>query len=209
MTAVDDETPPSAPEEKTVQGLYMFGGVGCGKTMLMDLFILSSPPRFKVKRVHFHDFMLDIHARLRRHARERDPLVRVAEEYLRSCRVLCLDELMVTDVADAMILHRLFDQFWAQGLVLVSTSNRPPDGLYENGLQRALFLPFIRELKERCVVRSFGACMCDVLVAALVVLMIIFLSMSAEKDEPLRNLLSKRSRRVYLFCHPPNPRPTI
>ncbi|KAH7624102.1 hypothetical protein Ndes2526B_g01357 [Nannochloris sp. 'desiccata'] len=143
--------------EPEVQGLYMFGGVGCGKTMLMDLFAACAPPHFKLERTHFHDFMLDVHSRLRAHQSTPDPLSLVATEIASSCRVLCLDEFFVTDVADAMILHRLFARLWEQDLVLVATSNRHPDALYDGGLQRALFLPFISKLKRACVVHDMAS----------------------------------------------------
>ncbi|EFJ47611.1 hypothetical protein VOLCADRAFT_61252, partial [Volvox carteri f. nagariensis] len=136
-----------------VRGLYMYGGVGCGKTMLMDLFVSSAPSHFKVLRTHFHDFMLEVHAALRRHSREADPLLTVADGIATRTRVLALDELFVTDVADAMILNRhvtLFGRLWDRGLVLVATSNRPPDDLYKGGLQRNLFMPFIHRIKVRC-----------------------------------------------------------
>lgn len=135
-----------------VHGLYLHGGVGTGKTMLMDLFVYSSPKEFKIKRIHFHDFMLDIHAQLHRHNQERDPLIYVAMNIVKECNVLALDELFVTDVADAMILHRLFECLWDNGIVLLATSNRPPDDLYAGGLQRNLFLPFIHRLKNTCLV---------------------------------------------------------
>lgn len=101
----------------------------------------------QVVRTHFHDFMLDVHKRLRKTAGESDPLARVADALSRDTKVLALDEFFVTDVADATILHRLFDRLWDSGLVLVATSNRAPDKLYEGGLQRKLFLPFIQRLK--------------------------------------------------------------
>ncbi len=91
--------------------------------------------------------MLEVHSRLQTHAHESDPLTAVANDISRKTKVLCLDELFVTDVADAMILHRLFGRLWDNGLVLVATSNRRPDTLYEGGLQRQLFLPFIARLK--------------------------------------------------------------
>lgn len=140
--------------EPAVQGLYMHGGVGCGKTMLMDLFAACAPPHFKLLRTHFHDFMLDVHGRLRAQAGAPDPLARVADEVAAAAHVLCLDELFVTDVADAMILHRLFGRLWDRGVVLVATSNRRPDALYEGGLQRALFMPFIERLKSACVIHD-------------------------------------------------------
>jgi predicted ATPase len=143
--------------EPEVQGLYMFGGVGCGKTMLMDLFAACAPPHFKLERTHFHDFMLDVHSRLRTHQSTPDPLSLVAMEITSTCRVLCLDEFFVTDVADAMILHRLFAKLWEHDLVLVATSNRHPDALYEGGLQRALFLPFISKLKRACNIHDMAS----------------------------------------------------
>ncbi|GBG00285.1 hypothetical protein Rsub_12964 [Raphidocelis subcapitata] len=139
------------------RGLYMFGGVGCGKTMLMDMFVKAAPREFQVQRTHFHDFMLDVHSRLRHAAGEADPLRRVADGIGAGTKVLALDELFVTDVADAMILHRLFGRLWDSGLVLVATSNRAPDRLYEGGLQRALFLPFIARLKEACVIHDMAS----------------------------------------------------
>lgn len=109
------------------------------------------PPPFQTRRVHYHDFMLDVHARLRSRAATRDPLGAVAADLASSARVLALDEIFVHDVADATILARLFAGLWDAGVVLVATSNRAPDALYEGGLQRALFLPFIASLKTRCV----------------------------------------------------------
>ncbi|GIL76360.1 hypothetical protein Vretifemale_5974 [Volvox reticuliferus] len=140
----------SSSAQDAVRGLYMYGGVGCGKTMLMDLFVSTAPSHFKVLRTHFHDFMLEVHAALRRHAREADPLLTVADGIAARARVLALDELFVTDVADAMILNRLFGRLWDRGLILVATSNRPPDDLYKGGLQRNLFMPFIHKLKTQC-----------------------------------------------------------
>jgi len=131
-----------------VQGLYMWGGVGRGKTYIMDVFFESLPFARKL-RTHFHRFMLDVHERRKRYPEERDPLKLVAEEYAAEVRVLCFDEFYVSDIADAMILGRLFDNLFAQGVTLIATSNIPPDRLYENGLQRANFLPFIDILKRQ------------------------------------------------------------
>ncbi|GJP71628.1 hypothetical protein CLOP_g2444, partial [Closterium sp. NIES-67] len=137
-----------------VRGLYLWGGVGTGKTMMMDLFFHELPEWITKTRIHYHDFMLSVHSRLQKHKGTSDPLANVANEITSETRVLCLDEFMVTDVADAMILNRLFKHLFERGLVLVSTSNRPPVRLYENGLQRDLFLPFIALLQSQCVVHE-------------------------------------------------------
>ncbi|KAH9605091.1 hypothetical protein KSS87_004709 [Heliosperma pusillum] len=140
-----------------VRGLYLHGGVGTGKTMLMDLFYDQLPCNWRKKRIHFHDFMLNVHSRLQRHRGVSDPLEVVAGEISDEAILLCLDEFMVTDVADALILNRLFGQLFNDGVVLVATSNRAPDSLYEGGLQRDLFLPFIATVKERCVAHQIGS----------------------------------------------------
>ncbi|XP_020402948.1 uncharacterized protein [Zea mays] len=115
------------------------------------------PFNWRKKRIHFHDFMLNVHSRLQMHKGVSDPLDVVAAEISDEAIILCLDEFMVTDVADAMILNRLFRQLFSKGVILVSTSNRAPDKLYEGGLQRDLFLPFIDTLKERCIVHAIGS----------------------------------------------------
>ncbi|WP_420467824.1 cell division protein ZapE [Panacagrimonas sp.] len=129
-----------------VAGLYLWGGVGRGKTHLMDAFFDALPPEHK-QRTHFHRFLLDVHARRRRYPDSRDPLRMVAAEIASQVRVLCFDEFYVSDIADAMILGRLFKGLFARGVTLVATSNCEPDQLYPNGLQRANFLPAIDMLK--------------------------------------------------------------
>ena len=138
-----------------MKGLYVWGDVGRGKTMLMDLFCAASEVRRK-RRAHFHEFMADVHDRVReaRHALKMgqlvngDPIRRVADEIAQETWLLCFDEFHVTDIADAMILGRLFTRLFEQGVVLVATSNVAPEDLYYEGLNRALFLPFINLLQE-------------------------------------------------------------
>lgn len=134
-----------------VPGLYMWGGVGRGKTYLMDCFFEALPFAAKL-RTHFHRFMLDVHERRKRYPDERDPLKLVAAEYAAEVRVVCFDEFYVSDIADAMILGRLFENLFRHGVTLVATSNIIPERLYENGLQRANFLPFIDLLKRHVAV---------------------------------------------------------
>ncbi|MEM7428667.1 MAG: cell division protein ZapE [Pseudomonadota bacterium] len=136
------------------KGLYVHGDVGRGKTMLMDLFF--DQVRIKAKtRIHFHEFMQNVHARVHHwRQKEEDPVAPVAEEIASSATLLCFDEFQVTDIADAMILGRLFTALFEHGVVVVSTSNLEPDRLYEHGLNRGHFLPFIRLMKQKLDVVS-------------------------------------------------------
>ena len=151
------------------RGVYLYGPVGRGKSMVMDLFFDSAPVARK-RRVHFHAFMGETHAMIdawRRGdaaarkarfgtAKGDDPIAPVAHHLADQARLLCFDEFHVTDIADAMILGRLFEALWTQGVVIVATSNRAPDALYQDGLNRQLFLPFIAELKAHMQVVCVG-----------------------------------------------------
>lgn len=143
------------------KGLYIFGNVGRGKSMLMDLFFDAVPIEEK-KRVHFHQFMQDVHGKIhawRKMSGEEklkafgpedfdDPIPALAKDISKNARLLCFDEFQVSDVADAMILGRLYEKLFDNGVVIVSTSNRPPDDLYKGGLNRDLFVPFIEMIKR-------------------------------------------------------------
>ena len=153
------------------RGLYLWGGVGRGKTFLVDLFHQSLPlpdvrgdalanaaatpagrGRAGKRRTHFHRFMRSVHQQLRAHAGERDPLATIVQGWRRRMRVLVLDEFFVSDIGDAMILARLLERMFAEGIVLVTTSNVDPVELYRDGLQRARFLPAIELIRSHCQV---------------------------------------------------------
>lgn len=136
-----------------VRGVYMHGGVGRGKTMLMDLLAETLPARHTL-RMHFHHFMADTHESIGQHKDTADPLEPIAAALARNTRVLCFDEFFVSDVADAMILGRLMTRLFAHGLTLVATSNIAPENLYPGGLQRERFLPAIAALQQHCEVLS-------------------------------------------------------
>ena len=133
----------------TVQGLYFWGGVGRGKTFIMDIFYETLPITQK-KRIHFHRFMKQIHDELAVTSIKKDPLWEIARTFASKTRVLCLDEFVVTDIGDAMLIGRLLEALFAHGVTLVTTSNTPPEELYKEGLQRARFLPAIDLLLQHC-----------------------------------------------------------
>ena len=140
------------------KGLYIWGGVGRGKSMLMDLFV-DNLQDVSARRVHFHAFMQEIHAAMHA-ARKRgvdDAIAPVADEVARAVRLLAFDEMQITDITDAMIVGRLFERLFSAGVVVVTTSNRVPDDLYKDGLNRQLFLPFIDLIKERMVVHELAS----------------------------------------------------
>ncbi len=151
----------SGNSKNSPKGIYLHGGVGRGKSMLMDLFYSVAPLKSK-RRVHFHEFMLDIHARLENwhsiSAKERiqrgsranddDPIPAVARQIANEATLLCFDELQITDIADAMVVSRLFENLFNYGVIVVATSNRVPDELYKNGLNRQRFIPFIERINE-------------------------------------------------------------
>ena len=151
-------------QEIPIKGLYIHGSVGRGKTMLMDLFFRLAPVE-KKRRAHFHEFMADVHARIHAHrqklkageTKQADPVPPVAAALREEAQLLCFDEFTVTDIADAMILARLFTELFARGCTLVATSNVQPDNLYRDGLNRGLFLPFVDLLKKNVDVSTLDS----------------------------------------------------
>lgn len=137
--------------KKVPKGIYIWGGVGRGKTFLMNLFYENAPTPLKW-RIHFHRFMLWVHEQNGLLADTEDPLEQIARLVSAKNKLICIDEFMVTDIADAMILHRLLKHLYAQGVVVVTTSNIEPDGLYHDGIQRESFLPAIELIKQNSVV---------------------------------------------------------
>ena len=134
---------------KEIKGLYLYGGVGRGKSMMMDLFFHQVQIKEK-RRLHFHDFMKEVHQRIlekRKIEKNKDTVLLVGQDLAKKAKLLCFDEMEVKDIADAMILSRLFEVMFVQGTILVTTSNQPPDGLYKDGLHRDRIIPFIENLK--------------------------------------------------------------
>ncbi|KAL7521337.1 hypothetical protein ACHAWX_006004 [Stephanocyclus meneghinianus] len=167
------ESNPTPPPSITVQiprGIYLYGDVGTGKSLLMNMFFASS--RVKKRRLHFHSLLQEIHHRIFQlnkqilavHGRsfhvntskDRNPILQIAHQLSMEVTLLCIDEFQVTDVADAMILSQLFGELWRRGVVIVATSNRPPRDLYEGGLNRSYFLPFLDLLERYCLVLQLG-----------------------------------------------------
>jgi len=141
---------------RPVQGLYMWGGVGRGKTWLMDMFFHSLPGERKL-RLHFHRFMLRVHEELTELQGQENPLEMIADGFKAQTDVVCFDEFFVSDITDAMLLATLLQALFARGITLVATSNIPPDDLYRNGLQRARFLPAIALINDYCDVMNVDA----------------------------------------------------
>jgi len=148
--------PGSRAGKGPMRGLYLWGGVGRGKTFLVDEFFAELPVREK-RREHFHRFMQDVHAGLRRHRNLPSPLGRVAADIAAKARLLCIDEFVVGDVADAMVLAALLEALFAGGVTLVATSNLAPSSLYRGGLQRDRFLPAIALIEKHCRVMELDA----------------------------------------------------
>lgn len=146
----------AAPPPALINGLYMWGGVGRGKTWLMDLFFHSLPCGRK-QRLHFHRFMLQVHEELASLQGHSDPLDVIADRFKAHSDILCFDEFFVSDITDAMLLGTLMQALFARGIILVATSNIPPDELYRNGLQRSRFLPAIEAIKRHCLVMNVDA----------------------------------------------------
>ncbi|MDH3388901.1 MAG: cell division protein ZapE [Gammaproteobacteria bacterium] len=139
-----------------IDGIYLWGGVGRGKTMLMDVFYQSLPDRVTRARTHFHSFMNRIHRALGQHRNTANPLQAVAREIARDTHVLCLDEFVIIDIGDAMIMAGLLEALFREGVVLVTTSNAAPRDLYRDGLQRARFVPAIELIERHCDVVNVG-----------------------------------------------------
>ncbi len=184
----------------TPRGLYLHGGVGRGKTLMMNLFHWTLPEGHS-QRLHFHDFMLRAHEAIEAARKQgaADPVEAAANSLLAAGKVICFDEMEVRDIADAMILKRLFEMMWEKGLVMVATSNRHPNDLYKGGLHRDRFLPFVAALKQHCDVLEIGAGT-DWRAAVLAGLDVWLTPDDAASDKKLAEIFTGLSRN-----HPPRP----
>jgi len=140
-----------AESSPPVRGLYLWGGVGRGKTYLVDLFCETLPLERKL-RIHFHSFMYKVHGELKKLQHQQEPLKTIGRRFAEQARIICLDEFFITDITDAMLLAGLLEALFANGVTLVTTSNIPPDDLYKDGLQRARFVPAIELIKQHLAV---------------------------------------------------------
>ena len=153
MDALHKPQPLWFRQKPAIKGIYLYGTVGAGKTYLMDLFYKELHLRHRGKvRLHFHHFMQQIDGQLRRLQEQKNPLQMIARHLAKTTKVLCLDEMLVNDVAHAMILAELFAHLFKAGIILITTSNTAPDDLYRNGLQRLRFLPAITAVKKHCII---------------------------------------------------------
>ena len=180
---------------KPPRGIYIWGGVGRGKSLMMDAFFKVSRHRRK-RRVHFHAFMREVHARMQALAGQEDPLEIIAADIARELRLLAFDEFHVGDIADAMILGRLLELLIAKGVVLVMTSNYQPDDLYPNGLQRARFLPAIEVLKRELDVVPLGGTM-DHRRRLLDQLSVYYTPLDADADAHLARIFEAMTKATY------------
>lgn len=176
-------------EQDPVRGLYLWGGVGRGKTFLMDTFFHTLPFPRKT-RLHFHRFMQQVHAELKTLKDSEDPLKTVASRLAGKTRIICFDEFFVSDIADAMILGRLFEYLFTYGVTLVATSNIPPDQLYKDGLQRARFLPAIRLIERYCEILNVDAGM-DYRLRTLETVEVYHCPLGAEADSAMEEYFRK------------------
>ncbi len=176
-----------------VKGLYLWGGVGIGKTYLMDLFYrcLTVPKM----RLHFHAFMRDVHHALKEKQGEQDPLIAIAQDLSKKTRILCFDEFFVKDITDAMILGRLTQTLFEKGVTMVATSNVAPDDLYKNGLQRALFLPAIASIKQHMTVMNLES-ICDYRLRQLENAGLYFYPLDWQAEENMRESFERFARGI-------------
>lgn len=183
-----------------VRGLYMWGGVGRGKTWLMDLFFQSLPTERKL-RLHFHRFMLRVHEELNLLQGRQNPLEKVADGFKAETDILCFDEFFVSDITDAMLLAELLRALFARGITLVATSNIPPDELYRNGLQRSRFVPAIELIKQYCEVRNVDAGI-DYRLRALTQAHLYLTPLTPETETAMRQMFTRLSGKMFVAPGP-------